>query len=92
MTLSYLNDPGTFPSIEQIPLEYFEKAIAWMQHSDKMRQDGIAIFGASKGAEAALLLGSRDPAIKAVIAMSPSNVVWQGLPKVYWPTPPALSS
>lgn len=36
------------------------------------------MLGDSKGAEAALLLASRDRRIKAVVAGAPSSVVWQG--------------
>ena len=45
------------------------------------RDDGVVIYGLSKGAELALVLASRDSDYKAVIALAPSHVVWQGNPK-----------
>jgi len=40
-----------------------------------------ALIGASKGAEAALLLGGYYDRVGAVVALSPSSVVWQGIPR-----------
>jgi dienelactone hydrolase len=83
---------GTPETLEEIPLEYFDKAITWMLGSGKMGHGGIVAVGASKGAELALLLAGRRPEIIGVIAISPSSVVWQGLPKSFWPMPQARSS
>lgn len=63
--------------LNKIPLEYFETAIDWLQSQDMVAKDKIAVLGTSKGAELALLLGANFPAIRAVVAYSPSNVVWQ---------------
>jgi len=52
-----------------------------MEHNKKFPQSGVVILGASRGAELALLLASIKPQIKGVIALSPSSVVWFGLPK-----------
>ena len=41
---------------------------------------GIAVMGGSRGGEVALLLGSMFPDVKAVVAYSPSHVVWGGWP------------
>ena len=38
------------------------------------------MLGGSKGAEAGLVLASKYPQIKAVVAFSPCCVVWQGIP------------
>ena len=40
---------------------------------------GIAVMGASKGAEAALLVASRRPDVSAVVAGMPSSVAWNGV-------------
>lgn len=63
--------------LNKIPLEYFETAISWLQSQDMVAKDKIAIMGTSKGAEVGLLLATKFPAIKAVVAFSPSSVVWQ---------------
>lgn len=50
-----------------------------LPHLDELDQRcrRIGILGASFGAEAALLLASRDIRVSAVIALSPSSVIWQ---------------
>ncbi len=56
--------------ISQIPLESFPL--------DELaaRNDRLVVMGLSRGAEAALLLGTLDDRIDAVIALSPSAYVW----------------
>jgi dienelactone hydrolase len=39
----------------------------------------LGVVGTSKGAEAALLIASRDPRVTGVVAFAPSHVVWAGL-------------
>ncbi|MFC0628828.1 hypothetical protein [Kribbella deserti] len=43
------------------------------------RVDRVAVMGTSKGAEAALLLGTIDPRIDVVIAAAPTSHVWAGV-------------
>ncbi len=91
LAVAYFKEKGLPETLQMVPLEYFDKAIAWMQRSDKIPHDGIVIVGASKGAELALLLASRKAEIKAVIALAPSAVVWDGMPKQWWPPDPKSS-
>lgn len=80
LSLAYFKAQGLPNSLEEIPLEYFEKAFNWLSVQKEIVANEYAIFGGSKGAEAALVLGSKYPQIKAVVAFSPSSVVWQGIP------------
>jgi len=80
LSLAYFKSEGLPISLEEIPLEYFEKAFDWLSTQAGIVPNEYAILGGSKGSEAALLLGSRYPQVKAVIAFSPSSVVWQGIP------------
>jgi uncharacterized protein len=82
LSLAYFKAPSLPPTLEDIPLEYFERAFAWLATQPEVRPAGIAIIGVSRGAEASLLLGSMNPNIKAVVALSPSSVVWAGIPKM----------
>jgi hypothetical protein len=79
LALAYFNYEDLPKSLENIHLEYFETAIAWLQARKEIRHDGIAVFGGSRGAELALLLGSTFPEIRAVVALAPSSVAWPGL-------------
>lgn len=80
LSLAYFKSEGLPSSLEEIPIEYFEKAFDWLSIQDGIVPHEVAILGGSKGSEAALLLGSRYPQVKAVIAFSPSSIVWQGIP------------
>lgn len=65
-------------SFNMVPLETFDRALAWMAAQPEIDASRIGIIGHSKGAEAALLVASRHPEIKAIVAAMPSDVVWQG--------------
>ena len=61
----------------EVPLEFFDRAVAWLEQYPTVDTKRMGIYGYSKGAELALLLASRDKRIRAVVAYSPSSVVWQ---------------
>ena len=75
LSLRWFGDVGQSPGICEVPLEGFSPAI------DRLATyvDFLAVLGVSKGAEAALLLGTRDPRLSVVIACSPTSVVWANL-------------
>ena len=66
------------PSLNSIPLEYFENAIAWLGRQPEVDAGRLAIHGTSRGGELALLLASRIPLVRAVVAIVPGHVIWQG--------------
>ncbi len=76
LALAYFGAEGLPPSLEEIPLEYFKKAIDFLQQKDFVRKVGVAILGTSKGAEAALLVASKYKEVQAVVAYAPSSVAW----------------
>ncbi len=78
LALAYCGAEGLPPAVQNIPLEYFTKAIDWVGQQQLTDHNRIGIYGISIGAEAVLLAASRDRRIKAVVAGSPSSVVWQG--------------
>ena len=79
LSLGYFLLPGLPEGLVEIPLEYFERAIAWMKRNRAVSADRIAVMGASRGGELSLLLGATFPEIKAVVAYVPSGVVWPGI-------------
>jgi len=79
LSLAYFKAQGLPNTLEAISLEYFEKAFNWLSCQKGIVANEYAILGGSKGAEAALILGSIYPQVKAVVAFSPSSVVWQGI-------------
>lgn len=62
-----------------VPLESVERGLRWLEGRSEVDASRIGVFGASKGAELALLIASDNPVVHAVVAYVPSHVVWQGL-------------
>ncbi|MFN3945741.1 MAG: alpha/beta hydrolase [Allosphingosinicella sp.] len=60
--------------LEEIPLAYFGRPLAWMRARFPRRP--IVLMGESRGAELALLLASRHRDIAGIVAFSPSSLVW----------------
>jgi dienelactone hydrolase len=85
LALAYFKTERTPEYLDNIPLEYFDQPIEWLKKSEYTQGGGIVVVGESKGAELALLLASRKPDISGVIAFVPSAVVFQGIPKEFWP-------
>ena len=81
LALAYFGVDALPRELVELPLEYFERAIAWLKSQPEVDANRIAVVGNSKGGELALLLGATYPEdIKAVIGYAPSAVVWQGIP------------
>lgn len=90
LSLGYFLMPGLPQELVEIPLEYFARAVAWLKRNPAVRADRLAVSGASRGGELALLLGATFADLKAVVAYVPSGVVWPGIggsgqaPKSAW--------
>lgn len=78
-------------ALHNIPLEYFERALTWLQAQPSVRADRLAVMGASRGGELALLLGATFPQINAVVAYVPSDVGWEGIGRGLSSNAPAWS-
>jgi uncharacterized protein len=85
LALAYFKTKRTPEYLDMIPLEYFDEPIAWLTNNKYSQGGRIVVIGESKGAELALLLGARKPEISGVVAFVPGAVVFQGIPKNYWP-------
>lgn len=67
--------PEAFASI---PLEKLAIARDWLTGRDDVKTDGIGLYGVSKGAEFVLAGASRIDGFAAVVAIVPSDVIWEG--------------
>jgi dienelactone hydrolase len=83
LALAYFGMENLPKSLQRIPVEYFFNAIDWVKNKPFIDTSRIVILGGSKGGEAALLVASMRNDVKGVIAVAPSNVVWQGIPNVF---------
>ena len=80
LALAYFGLDGLPRELVEIPLEYFEGAIAWLKRHPRVDAGRVAVVGNSKGGELALLLGATYPQdVGAVVGYAPSAVVWQGI-------------
>lgn len=84
LSLAYFQNwnqqPDGVPSaLRNIPLEYFYRAIEWLKVQPQVNGRKVVLMGQSRGAELALLLGSRRSDIAGVIAFSPSSYVWHAV-------------
>lgn len=77
LSLPYTRLEGLPELPEEIPLEYFEKAIDWLAEQVEVDSKKVIVMGASRNAELALVLASVFPkSISGVIAYAPSSVSW----------------
>lgn len=79
MELAYFRGPGQTAALENVPLETFDRALAWVARQPGVDASRIGLLGVSKGAEAALIVATRHPELRAVVAGAPSSVMWQGV-------------
>lgn len=74
-SIRWFGGPGQHDGPWEIPLELFLGRI-----TDLTRDcDRVLVLGTSFGAEAALLTGCHSAGVDAVVAFSPSDVVWAGV-------------
>lgn len=80
LALAYFKEPGLPQTLTNIPLEYFQRALAWLATQPQVDPSRIVVVGISRGSEAALLLGVHYPElVHGVIALVPSSVVNCGI-------------
>ncbi|QBK04654.1 palmitoyl-CoA hydrolase [Hylemonella gracilis] len=80
LALAYFGAEGLPPTLDRIPLEYFGTALEWLGAQPNIAADQVAVVGASRGGELALLLGATFSEIRAVVAYVPSGILWPAYP------------
>lgn len=77
LSLKYFGEEGLPDKIEEIPLEYFERAIDWLRTQPEVDSSKVLIMGSGRDAELAVLLASVYPhKIHGVIGYCPGSVHW----------------
>jgi acetyl esterase/lipase len=80
--LKYWGTRDTQMALVEIPLERVERGLRWLvSHPRIVAKDGrVALVGASRGAELALLAAAAYPdLVGPVVAYTPSSVAWVGI-------------
>ena len=76
LALALFKTKQTPKELSRVPVEYVERAIAWLKARD---YEKIGIDGTSKGSEMALVAASLFPELSCVIVRVPSHFVSEGL-------------
>jgi fermentation-respiration switch protein FrsA (DUF1100 family) len=80
LAVAYFGMPGVPEELTEVPLEYFQKAFAYLDTRPETRKQKAIVAGGSRGGELALLLGAVFPNnVVGVIAETPSSYRWAGL-------------
>ncbi len=77
-SLPYFGIGGVPKDLENIPLEYFQKATSWLRGHPYVNGE-IHLIGYSRGAELALLLGATYDSYTSIIAGAPSAYITGGM-------------
>jgi dienelactone hydrolase len=80
LALAYYGLPGLPQTLQNVPLEYFGRALNYLGRHRRVATGRITVLGVSKGGEAALLTGATYPtAVGAVISLVGSGLLTQGI-------------
>jgi pimeloyl-ACP methyl ester carboxylesterase len=79
LAVAYFGAPGVPTELEEVPLEYFDKAFKVLDARPETRKGKAVVIGGSRGGELALQLGATFPNVVGVIAETPSSFRWAGL-------------
>jgi dienelactone hydrolase len=77
--LAYFGTAGVPAELVNIPVEYFGTALRFLAEHRDVRGDRPAVIGGSFGGQAALLVGSMFPEVRAVVSVAGSGVITQGI-------------
>jgi len=78
LNIRYFGAESLPKNLVNIPIEYFNTALTWLDNQTQVKKGAIGLFGHSKGTEAAILTAHYNPLVKAVVVRAPSAIVWAG--------------
>ncbi|WP_435178261.1 acyl-CoA thioester hydrolase/BAAT C-terminal domain-containing protein [Halorussus sp. AFM4] len=79
LALQYVGADGLPASVDDVPLEYFGRAVRWLADRDGVRDDRTGFVGFSRGVEAALLAAADFPGEAVAVGYSGSGVCGPGV-------------
>jgi dienelactone hydrolase len=81
LSLAYYAAPGLPTYLQNVPLEYFEKALQWLASQPSVDPNRITVIGVSRGGEAALLTAASYPnLVHGVVVCTTSSHVLGAYP------------
>ena len=69
---------GLPTAFQEIPVDRLQAAYEWLSEQPEVAPDRVGIWGGSKGAEFGLIAATKFSWIKSVVAVAPTDVVWEG--------------
>jgi len=78
LNLFYFGHDSLQKNLVEVPIEYLTNAVSWLLTQVQVDPDRIAVIGHSRGSEAAFIIGTLCPNVRAVVGVAPSSVVWPG--------------
>ncbi|GLZ43403.1 acyl-CoA thioesterase/bile acid-CoA:amino acid N-acyltransferase family protein [Actinokineospora sp. NBRC 105648] len=79
LALAYFGLRGVPQWLVDIPVEYFGAALGFLRAQDSVSHARLGVVGGLRGGEAALLIGSAFPDVRAVVSIVGSGVLTQGI-------------
>jgi dienelactone hydrolase len=79
LALAYFGAEGLPSHLVEVPLEYFEAAIALLRAHPAVQGGPVGVMGGLRGGEAALLIGATFDGVGAVVSTVGSGVLTQGI-------------
>jgi len=79
LQLAFYRAPGQPRDLVRVPLETFDAGLEWLRGRPEVDRGRLALVGVSKGAEAGLILATRQPIFEAIVLGVPSSVSWAGI-------------
>jgi dienelactone hydrolase len=77
LDLAYFAEPGLPQKLQDVPLEYFQRALRWLAQQPGVDPSRLVAWGISRGGEAAFLLGTTYPQlVHAVVDYVGSSIVY----------------
>ncbi|MEO1015688.1 MAG: acyl-CoA thioester hydrolase/BAAT C-terminal domain-containing protein [Pseudomonadota bacterium] len=79
LQLGFYRGEGQPRDLVLVPLETFELGLDWLKRQSEVDAERLGVVGASKGAEAGLILAARRSDVDAAVLGAPSSVSWEGI-------------
>lgn len=79
LSLSYFGRAGLPGAFIEIPLEYLRAGLRWLTRQSWVMPGASSVVGTSLGGQAALLLASHWPDVRAVVGINASGVVFESI-------------
>ncbi len=78
LALQYFGGKNQSKNLVRIPLETVQQGFDWLNRQPGVKKGSIAVVGFSRGAEAALCFGEMNSKVRAVVAIAPTSMRFQG--------------